>query len=149
MKRGVIIMKREGVEKEREELLVDLVEDLAGGSADPVKESLLDTAHTISSVVQPRQPSRDFVNRVSNAVQEKFQEQVSMEKIQRVIGMAVTLEDFRKALFDDVAAACRSVGFSLNANEMAALKNLREDAVKEFANSLDERITKFFPTNLP
>jgi hypothetical protein len=63
--------------------------------------------------------------------------------------MAVTVEDFRKSLFHDIVAACRSIGFDLTPKELAALRNLKEDAVKEFANSLDERITKFFPANLP
>ncbi len=74
---------------------------------------------------------------------------MSVEKIQRIIGMAVTIEDFRKSLFQDIVAACRGIGLSLTPKEIAALRNLKEDAVKEFANSLDERITKFFPINLP
>lgn len=111
--------------------------------------SLLETVRTISSVIQPEQPSEDFAAKVSHAVQDRFQEQISTEKIQRIIGMAVTVEGFRKSLFHDVVAACRSVGFNLTPKEIAALRNLREDAVEEFANSLDERITKFFPANLP
>jgi len=111
--------------------------------------SFLKTVRTISSVIQPKQPSQESVARVSQAVQERFQEQVSTEKIQRIIGMAVMMEDFRKSLFNDIVATCRSVGFNLTPKEIAALRSLKEDAVKEFANSLDERITKFFPTNLP
>jgi len=142
-------MKKKGSKKEREELLKDLLEDLTDGLTGPEEEALSETIQAISSVTQPKQPSKDFVNKLSSAVQERFDQQISTEKIQRIIGMAVTLEDFRKSLFNDVVAACRSVGFSLTPKEIAALKNLREDAVKEFANSLDERITKFFPTNLP
>ena len=142
-------MIRKGSKKKQGELLRDFLEDLANGSIGPEEESFCETIQTISSVIRPEQPSKDFVNRVSNAVQERFDQQISTEKVQRIIGMAVTLEDFRKSLFNDVVVACRSVGFSLTPKEIAALKNIREDAVKEFANSLDERITKFFPTNLP
>ena len=87
--------------------------------------------------------------RVSAAVQERFRDQVSKEKIQKIIGMAVTIEEFRKSLFTDIVAACRSIGLTLTPKEIVALRNLREDAVSEFANSLDERITKFFTGNLP
>jgi hypothetical protein len=142
-------MKKKRSEKRREELLASFMEDLTGGSSDTEEEALFETARIISSVMQPRQPSEDFIDRVSNAVQERFQEQVSIEKIQRIIGMAVTLEDFRRSLFSDIVSACHSVGFALNPNELAALKDLKEDAVEEFANSLDERITKFFPASLP
>jgi len=120
-------------------------------------QSLFETIRTISSVIQPKQPSEEFMARVSYAAQERLQsqvaeelrEQISAEKIQRIIGMAVTVEDFRRNLFHDIVTACHSVGLSLTPKEIAALQHLKEDAVKEFANSLDERITKFFPTNLP
>lgn len=134
--------------------------------------SFLETARIISSVVQPKQPSEELIARVSHAVQERFrerisateqeesqkqvsaaeqeesQEQMSAEKIQRIIGMAATDEAFRESFFQDIDAACRSVGINLTPSELAALKSLREDAVREFANSLDERITKFFLTGL-
>ena len=159
-------MKNRNAEEKLEEVLLDFTESLAGGtgwSADSGSEefaslpeemkgevlSLFEAVRTVSSVIQPKQPSEDFMARVSRAVQEKFQDQISTEKIQRIIGMAVTVEDFRKSLFRDVVAACRSIGLSLTPKEVAALRSLKEDAVKEFANSLDERITKFFPTNLP
>ncbi len=151
--------------KKLEKQLADFTESLtqgaawprkldSGGTNSPPEEadeilSLFETIRTVSSVIQPKQPSEEFMARVSHAVQERFQEQLSTEKIQRIIGMAVTKEDFRKSLFHDIVAACRSIGFNLTPSEIAALKNLREDAVEEFANSLDERITKFFPANLP
>lgn len=80
--------------------------------------------------------------------QERSQEQTSIEKIRKIIGMAITDADFRSSLFDDVEATCRSVGLSLTQMEVAALRSVKEDAVKEFANSLDERISKFFPINI-
>jgi len=121
--------------------------------------SLLDTIRTISSVIQPKQPSEEFIARVSRAAQERLQsqvaeseelrEQISAEKIQRIIGMAVTEKHFRESFFRDIVAACRGAGFNLTTSEIAALRSLKEEAVKEFANSLDERITKFFPVSLP
>ena len=156
-------MKKRRSEEKLEKLLVDFTENLTGGvdryldlnveEMGPVskKEVLLlfETIKTMSSVIQPRELPQEVVNRVSYAVRERFQEQMSTEKIQRIVGMAVTMEDFRKSLFQDIVSTCRGVGLSLTPKEIAALRNLKEDAVKEFANSLDERITKFFPTNLP
>lgn len=122
---------------------------MTGHPLEKEASSLFETVQIISSVIQPKEVSEEFVTRVSQAAQERFQEQISAEKIQRIIGMAVTMEDFRRKLFQDIVATCRGVGLSLTPKEIAALRNLKEDAVKEFANSLDERITKFFPTNLP
>ena len=156
-------MKVKRSEEKLERLLVDFTEDLTGHTKKDIElnpeaidslpeeevTSLFETVQTISSVIQPRQIPEGLVVRVSHAVQERFQERISAEKIQRIVGMAVMMEDFRKNLFQDIITACRGVGLSLTPKEIAALRNLKEDAVKEFANSLDERITKFFPTNLP
>ena len=110
--------------------------------------SLLETIQTISSVVCPRQPTEEFTARVSNAVQERFQSQVSMEKIQKIIGKAVTDEDFRRSLFQDVVVACHDIGMTLKPREIAALRSLKEDAVRDLSNSLDERISKIFTINM-
>lgn len=110
--------------------------------------SLLETIQTISSVVYPRQPAEEFTARVSNAVQERFQSQVSKEKIQKIIGKAVTDEEFRRSLFQDVVVACHDIGVTLKPREIAALRSLKEDAVRDFSDSLDERISKIFTINM-
>jgi hypothetical protein len=134
-----------------EKLVADLMKEIAVKPSSIAEKSLTETARIIAAVTQPRQPSEEFMNKVSNAVQERFEEQqqISVEKIQRIIGMAVTSDDFRKDLFNDMVAACNDAGFSLTLREIAALRNLKEDAIEEFANSLDERVTKFFGANLP
>ena len=158
-------MKDKSSEEKLEKLLADFTDDLiekVNGSEELSSEnigylsadknevlSLFETVRTISSVVQPKQTSREFMDRVSRDAQERFQERISTEKIQKIIGMAVTVAEFRKALFHDIVSACRGIGLSLTPGELAALRNLKEDSVNEFANSLDERITKFFPTSLP
>ena len=149
--------------RSEDKLLADFTENLTGeanttaemsseeiGSPAGKKlSSLFEAVQIICSAIKPRQLPEGFASRLSYAVQKRFQERMSAEKIQRIIGMAVTMEHFRKSLFQDIVAACRGVGLSLTPGEIAALGNLKEDAVKEFANSLDERITKFFPINLP
>jgi hypothetical protein len=159
-------MKKRWSRKKLEKLLVDFTESLTGEVSESMElssarqinslseetddiSSLLETVRTISSVMQPEQPSEEFIARVSHAAQERLEEQISIEKIERIIGMAVTDEDFRRGFFQDIVATCRNAGFDLTPREIVALRNLKEDAVKEFANSLDERITKFFSANLP
>ena len=156
-------MKNRRSEEKLEKLLVSFTENLTGETSRVVglnpeemdfpseKEisSLFETVQTISSVIQPGELPEGIVNRISCTAKERFREQMSAEKIQKIIGMAVTMDDFRKSLFLDIITACRGVGLALTPKEIAALRNLKEDAIKEFANSLDERITKFFPANLP
>lgn len=105
----------------------------------------------LSKLLKPKAPAADFERRLSVKLQSEFQKVqqekekvigLDMEKIQRIIGMAVTNESFRKSLFQDAAGACRNAGFNLSELELAALKNLKEDAVIEFADELDERISK-------
>ncbi len=155
-------MKKRRSEEKLEKLLSDFTESLSEdsdaavaanmGKIDPLLREealpLFRTVQIISSAIQPRQIPEGLEARISHAAQERFQEQMSAKKIQRIIGMAVTMEDFRKSLFHDIVATCRGIGVTLTPSEIAALQNLKEDAVKEFANSLDERITKFFPINL-
>jgi len=62
--------------------------------------------------------------------------------------MAVADNSFRKSLFQDVVAACHGLGLTLTPIEIAALRSLKEDSVKEFANSLDERISKVINVNM-
>ena len=152
-------MKKRASEEKLEKLLVEFTENLAE-KADGAEEidslstetgdasSLFDTILTISSVIQPKQPPKEFAARLSQVVRTRFQEQIAAEKIRRIIDKATSDETFRKSFFRDMVAACGSIGLSLTPQEMAALRELKEDSVEEFANSLDERISKFFPTNL-
>jgi hypothetical protein len=155
-------MRKGRSEEKLEKVLADFTESLAGKTdatmavnskeVDPLLREealpLFKTVQIISSVIQPRQLPEGFEIRASHAARERFQEQMSAKKIQRIIGMAVTMEDFRKSLFQNIVTTCRGIGVTLTPSEIASLRNLKEDAVKEFANSLDERITKFFPINL-
>lgn len=168
-------MKKGISEKKLEKLLVDFTESLTGEAGGATKlssedfdclleetearSSLFETVWAIESAIQPeqpaeesstqtKQPSEEFSNNLLQAVQERFQEQNSARKIQSIIGMAITDDGFRKSFFQDVVATCRNFGFDLTPQEVAALIDLKEDDVEKFANSLDERITKFFPTSL-
>jgi adenosine deaminase len=169
-------MKNRNSDEKIEELLANFIESLTEDQPDKVKKlnseieslseededvrALFETVLAISSAIKRKEPSERFRANLLIAAQERFQQQqqadipqqqeaISMEKLHRIIGMAVTKEDFRKSLFVDVVAACHKAGFELTPGEIAALKSLKEDAVEEFANSLDERITKFFPANIP
>lgn len=165
-------MKKKISEKKLEKLLADFTESLTGEASGATElnsedfdclleetegsSSLFETVWAIESAIQPseessiqtKQPSEEFSNNLLQAAQKRFQEQNSARKIQNIIGMAITDAGFRKSFFQDVVATCRNFGFSLTPQEAAALIDLKEDDVEKFANSLDERITKFFPTSL-
>ena len=83
-------MKKRNAEEKLEEVLLDFTESLAGGtgwSRDSGSEefaslpeemrsealSLFETVRTVSSVIQ-KQPSEEFMARVSRVVQERFQD---------------------------------------------------------------------------
>lgn len=146
-------------EQELEKLLVEYTEGLSEENKSEDIEllseeldsdsSLFETVQLLSSTIKPKKPSEEFAARLSQAAQQKFQEQMAAEKIRRIIGMVVTDGEFRQSFFHDMITACRDAGFDLTKREIAALRNLKEDAVEKFANSLDERITKFFPAGLP
>ena len=154
-------MERYDSEERIERLLEDFTENLTPKACRPMGlssseinclseetgddvTSLLDTIEAISAVVRPRQPSEEFMAEVIQIAQERLEEKIPLQKIQNIIGMLVAHEDFRKSFFQDMVGACRSIGVNLTPMEIAALSNLREEVVGEFATSLDERITKFF-----
>ena len=65
---------------------------------------------------------------------------MSQESVERIIGRAVTDADFRQRLIDNAAEACK--GYDLTPDELAALEALDADSVKQFAGTLDARISK-------
>ena len=156
-------MKKRDSKERLERLLVEFTESLGEdpGRAEEILSSsaeteaalsLLNTVRLISSVIQPKQPSEEFSARLSQAVQERFQQRTFEEfgdKIRRIVDMAASDDDFRRNFFRDRIAACRSIGLDLTPQEMAALREIKEDTVEEFSNNLDERISKFFPGVLP
>ncbi|MBI1925869.1 Franean1_4349 family RiPP [Candidatus Poribacteria bacterium] len=63
------------------------------------------------------------------------------ERIQQIIGMAVTDEHFRRQLFEDAESACRKAGFNLSELELAALKNLKADCIRKGRKGRKGRIS--------
>jgi hypothetical protein len=97
-------MNKRYAEERVEKLLADFTESLAGEASGPMALSseetnplseetddilpLLKTIRTISRVIQSEQPSEEFIARVSHIVQERIQEQIPIEKTQRIIAIA-------------------------------------------------------------
>jgi hypothetical protein len=65
---------------------------------------------------------------------------MSQESVERIIGRAVTDADFRQRLIDNAAEACKD--YDLTPDELAALEALDAESVKQFAGTLDSRISK-------
>jgi len=63
----------------------------------------------------------------------------SEKEMVELLGRALADEAFRAALFDDPRQAARDAGFSLTAEQLAALKALD---VQTIAEALDERLIK-------
>ena len=110
--------------------------------------SPFDTVSTESSVSRAEQPSEEFADKLYQAVQERFmspevQAKVREEIIARarvIVHRAVTDADFRKRFFEDMVTACQSIGIHLTQREIDFLQNLKEDALKEFAESLSKGV---------
>lgn len=65
---------------------------------------------------------------------------MSMEAVQAVIGRAVTDAEFRQKLIDNAREACK--GYDLTPEELDSLEALDAESLKQFAGTLDARISK-------
>jgi hypothetical protein len=65
---------------------------------------------------------------------------MSHSEVQRVIGRAITDEEFRQALIDNARAACTE--YDLTEDEIDALEKLDAQSMAMFAGTLDRRISK-------
>jgi hypothetical protein len=65
---------------------------------------------------------------------------MSMEAVQAVIGRAVTDAEFRQKLIDNAREACQ--GYDLTDDEINSLEALDSNSLKQFAGTLDTRISK-------
>ncbi len=131
-------MRKRNSKKELETLLVEFTESLTGkvGEAEKMDSlsveagdasPLFDTVRTISSALQPKQPSEEFAARLSRTVRLRY-----------IIGRAVADRDFREKFFEDKVAACHSIKIDLTSREMAVLQGLEVDALEEFSKSLGQ-----------
>jgi hypothetical protein len=64
------------------------------------------------------------------------------ERLQEVIARLLGEEEFRQGFFASPEAALRRAGIQLSAAEMAALKAMEPEDLKEWMADLDERISK-------
>ena len=133
-------MRRRSSKKELEKSLIEFTENLTGEAEETEKvdslsaeagdtSSLFDTVRTISSTLQPKQPSDDFAARLSQAVRLRY-----------IVDRAVADRDFRETFFEDKVAACHSIKIDLTPREMAILQDLEEDALEEFAKNLGKEM---------
>lgn len=65
---------------------------------------------------------------------------MSQEAVQMILGRALTDPEFRQRLIDSAADACQ--GYDLTAEELAALEALDAESLKQFAGTLDDRISR-------
>jgi hypothetical protein len=65
---------------------------------------------------------------------------MSLEAVQQIIGRAVVDAEFRQQLIDNAREACAA--YELTEEELAALEALDSESLKNFAGTLDARISK-------
>ncbi len=149
-------MKKKVSEERIEELLVDFTESLTGkdGGSEKIDSlsaeagdaaSLFDTVRTISSVLQPGQPSEEFAARLPQIVRAQM-------RIRRIVDMLAADRAFREKFFRDMDAACREVEIELTSQEITILSELKEDAMKKdairkFTENLGTRLSEVFSTS--
>jgi hypothetical protein len=65
---------------------------------------------------------------------------MSLEAVQQIIGRAVVDAEFRQKLIDNAREACAE--YELTEEEIMALEALDSESLKNFAGTLDARISK-------
>jgi hypothetical protein len=67
---------------------------------------------------------------------------MSQQAVERAIGKLVTDESFRARFSADPARASLEAGLSLSATELVALARLSDEALRRFADVLDDSIRR-------
>jgi hypothetical protein len=130
------------------EKLAEITDHLvAGESVGLVEEGELEAL--VETVIKLRAaiatpPSPEFAARLrEQALAALPAPQVAVsERLREVIGRLLRDEDFRRGFLASPEAALQRAGVQLTAAEMAALKKMEPDDLKEWMADLDERISK-------
>jgi hypothetical protein len=67
---------------------------------------------------------------------------VTQQAVERVLGKLLTDENFRERFFAGPELACWEAGFALSPIELDALSRLSHEALTEFGEGLDRRISR-------
>jgi hypothetical protein len=107
-------------------------------------EALVETVVKLCAVIATAPPSPEFAARLREQVLAALPApQVAVsERLREVIGRLLRDEDFRRGFLASPEAALQRAGVQLTAAEMAALKKMEPDDLKEWMADLDERISK-------
>ena len=147
MKWGTMTERRD--ETTLAEKLAEITDHLvAGEPVGPVEEgemaALVETVAKLRTAIVTAQPSPEFAARLREQVLAALPaSQVTVsERWREVIGRFLEDEDFRRGFLASPEAALQRAGIQLSSAEMAALKKMEPDDLKEWMADLDERISK-------
>jgi hypothetical protein len=131
------------------EKLAEITDRLAVGEpVGPVEEgeqaALVETVVKLRAAIATAPPSPEFAARLrEQALAALPAPQVTIsERLREIIGRFLKDEDFRRGFLASPEAALRQAGVQLSNAEMAALKKMEPDDLKEWMADLDERISK-------
>ena len=114
------------------------------GPVEEELEGLVEMVAQLRTAVVSAPPSPEFAALLrERAVAELPTPQATVsERLQEIIGRLLGEEGFRRDFFAAPEGALRRAGIQLSAAEMAALKGMEPDELKEWMADLDERISK-------
>ena len=122
---------------------------LAGQPVGPVeKEELAALAETVvklRATITTAPPSPEFTARLREQALAALPAppKTISEGLRAVINHLLRDNDFRRSFLASPEAALQRAGIQLSSAEMAALKRMEPDDLKEWMADLDERISKF------
>ena len=67
---------------------------------------------------------------------------MTQQAVERALGKLLTDENFRERFFAGPGLACWEAGFSLSPVELEALSRLSYEALAQFSEALDKRISR-------
>lgn len=131
------------------EKLAEITDHLVVGEPEgPVEEgelaALVETVVRLRSVIATAPPSAEFAARLrEQALAALPTPQMAIsERLREVINRLLRDQDFRQGFLASPEAALQRAGIQLSSAEMAALKKMEPDDLKEWMADLDERISK-------
>jgi hypothetical protein len=131
------------------EKLAEITDHLvAGEPVGAVEEgemaALVETVAKLRAAMVTAQPSAEFAARLCEQALAALPapETAISERLREVINRLLRDQDFRQGFLASPEAALQRAGIQLSSAEMAALKKMEPDDLKEWMADLDERISK-------
>lgn len=142
-------MSKQKDESELAEHFAEITDLLAAGNEigtikDKELRDLVETVVKLQTATRSPAPSPSFAARLRKQALDELPaaKATISERLHEVIARLLGEEDFRNSFFASPEPTLQRAGFQLSAAEIAALKEMEPDNMKEWFSELDERISK-------